>query len=325
MSRYNTSNANTNSVLTNLTQTMRTQAETKYKAEIKQHHSLCKTAAKRLTPSDAAGLEHVLMLQTGANDNNNNNNNNNSKDNKKDAAILSEQQVRAFLTEQRDRLRALASDNVQDDRTVDCFVKALQALPQQDSNSNNNNDDNNNTNKTNLDYYETKIRQLMQQAAAANNNHALDMEQETWYREICQELGVPLAAAAKRRSNNGNDDDDDDDDDDIEVMVNTSQQHTSEFKCPFTAQLLQEPVKSKLCGHVYSKQAVTQYIRTGNRKCPAVGCNNHQLNLSQLEADPEKETLVRRFRRRQELIASQQQQLLASQAEGLVDSDDEEY
>ena len=121
-------------------------------------------------------------------------------------------------------------------------------------------------------------------------------------REILTELGEQTTA-----SNN---------DDDIQIM---SGQQDASLKCPITTALLEEPMKNKVCGHVYSKPGILQMIgRVRQCKCPVPGCGNNRVTVDQLEPDVEMDTLVRRERRRLNHAKEQQ----ASQAHS-VDSDEE--
>lgn len=47
-------------------------------------------------------------------------------------------------------------------------------------------------------------------------------------------------------------------------------------KCPITLQLFVDPVKNKLCNHVYSRLSIDQYVSSagGRATCPVVGCSS---------------------------------------------------
>ncbi|KAG4304304.1 hypothetical protein PORY_002279 [Pneumocystis oryctolagi] len=47
------------------------------------------------------------------------------------------------------------------------------------------------------------------------------------------------------------------------------------IKCPLTMKYLEEPVKSCICGHYFSKYAILEILKCNNGKCtcPVVGCN----------------------------------------------------
>lgn len=70
----------------------------------------------------------------------------------------------------------------------------------------------------------------------------------------------------------------DDDDDDVQVIsANQS------VRCPLTFCVMKEPVRSIVCGHVFERSAVFQYIANEGRKvsstnaiiCPVFGCSNY--------------------------------------------------
>mmetsp|Transcript_21434 Transcript_21434/g.66113 ORF Transcript_21434/g.66113 Transcript_21434/m.66113 type:complete len:247 (+) Transcript_21434:50-790(+) len=63
----------------------------------------------------------------------------------------------------------------------------------------------------------------------------------------------------------------DDDDDDVEIDE-ARDVTEAELKCPITTTLFEEPVKSKKCGHVYSRAAAQAYFKTP-KNCARVGCN----------------------------------------------------
>ena len=107
------------------------------------------------------------------------------------------------------------------------------------------------------------------------------MEQETYHCEICTELGEQPAAR----------------DEEIEVM-RTEGSDASNLKCPITTLMLEDPVKSSNCTHLYSRVAIENQIRRGDRKCPVPGCSNHQLSLADLTPDSGAEFMVRRELRR---------------------------
>ena len=71
-----------------------------------------------------------------------------------------------------------------------------------------------------------------------------------------------------------------------------AQQHS--LKCPIAGTLLEAPMRSKLCKHIYSKAVVQHYLKKGPKPCPIVGCRNQHITLQQLEPDIETEILVRR-------------------------------
>ena len=95
------------------------------------------------------------------------------------------------------------------------------------------------------------------------------------------------------------------------------------FFC-FPATLLEEPCKNKKCGHVYSREAIANYLKTQRKnrrqcKCPTAGCDNLHVTEDQLEKDAMLEIAVNRERRR----IDKQRQDRASQASQVEDDDDD--
>ncbi|KAL7722200.1 SP-RING-type domain-containing protein [Entamoeba marina] len=59
------------------------------------------------------------------------------------------------------------------------------------------------------------------------------------------------------------------------------------FNCPLTRKLFEDPVKSTVCGHTFSKQAIISYIGSNRkRKCPVAGCDR-SFGKNDLEKDVE--------------------------------------
>ena len=67
----------------------------------------------------------------------------------------------------------------------------------------------------------------------------------------------------KHNMTDNNDVDDDDDDDDV---IMTSEEIG--IKCPYTQQVMKEPMRNKLCGHNYERMAILEFImrKKGNAK-----------------------------------------------------------
>lgn len=89
---------------------------------------------------------------------------------------------------------------------------------------------------------------------------------------VVQEITCDVSAnddSSKSKQNNDVEDDDDDDD-----VIMTSEEIG--IKCPYTQQVMKEPMRNKLCGHNYEKMAILEFIvrKKGNAKCPYAGCGN---------------------------------------------------
>ena len=79
-------------------------------------------------------------------------------------------------------------------------------------------------------------------------------------------------------------------DDDFELTYRTKRT----LKCPITMTLFQDPMRSKVCVHVYSKTAIFEMIRRnrGATDCPVAGCDKIITEFS-LERDRVMERRVR--------------------------------
>mmetsp|Transcript_22495 Transcript_22495/g.69227 ORF Transcript_22495/g.69227 Transcript_22495/m.69227 type:complete len:262 (+) Transcript_22495:116-901(+) len=112
------------------------------------------------------------------------------------------------------------------------------------------------------------------------------------------------------------------DDDEIEIE-DTLQGGAATLKDPITQALFKDPVKSKKCGHVYSKATVTSYFGRGSKACAFFGCNA-TLTKDDFERDVETELDLKRFERSQQQQQSQASQQRRTQAVDLDDSDDDD-
>lgn len=85
-------------------------------------------------------------------------------------------------------------------------------------------------------------------------------------------------------------------DDDI-IIDRQSNVNIGSIKCPFTQTVFVYPVKSKICGHTFEKEAVERYIQTQAQKqeipkCPLPGCSN-LLTADQMIRDVKMEKLIK--------------------------------
>jgi hypothetical protein len=215
--------------------------------------------------------------------------------------IFPEEQIETFFKEQRDRLKEVAKHNVENAHQVDQFVHAANTLRAQESAGTATSDDDDEKVKD----YELIFKTTMQDDGI--QQQSVPLLQDKLYRDICEALGEEL---------------DQDDEDGVAVVMNgTSQEHS--LKCPITGTLARDPLKNKVCHHVYSKEGITSYLQQqrGPRvRCPVAGCSNANLAWAQLEEDLETATHVRRVEKKHE----RQLQQRASQA-ATVDTDDEEF
>jgi SUMO ligase MMS21 Smc5/6 complex component len=165
--------------------------------------------------------------------------------------------------------------------------------------------------------YEELIRSGWQErkdTLAATESAALDVNQDANYREIVQMLGLAATHATNVNSSAGNGNENDDDD----IVVQRSQATGNAFKCPITARLMEDAVRNRVCGHSYSKEGIQAHMRRDLR-CPVTGCTNQNLKLADLEDDVATQMAVRREQRKE----GREKELQASQANDLVDSDED--
>jgi Zinc-finger of the MIZ type in Nse subunit len=215
------------------------------------------------------------------------------------------QDIKDFLQEQRDRLKKLAIRNVEKEREIAAFIQALNVLRNEVAAGQENEGD--------VCNYEKSIENKMEGEKRKHQTNMEDVTDTKEYRELCELMGEKLAKKKKGKRSGQNDDSDSD----IEI----ENKGGANLKCPITASWFEEPHKSKLCGHIYSKQAILSYIGTRSHKnCPVAGCNNNQLNKAQLEEDRFTEMKVKKAIRAEE----KEKQARLTQAAGVGDSDEEE-
>lgn len=90
---------------------------------------------------------------------------------------------------------------------------------------------------------------------------------------------------------------DGDDPEDDEIDVGGAQ---TDFKCPLTLTLLENPMTSSLCPHSFSGAAIREMLgkARGRMPCPIAGCPQ-TLTLGDLHADEGLRQRVEQFERRQ--------------------------
>ena len=190
-----------------------------------------------------------------------------------DDPVLTEEEVENFLQEQRTRLQNIARENVRANRVVDHFLESLSQLQGQLQQQQGQADD-----ETIEDYHQI-IQNFMKQHS---RNDEIAMDQEELYRQVCSIMGQDLASNA---------------DEEIQVM---GQPQAASLTCPITTVLLEDPVKSTVCQHTYSRAAITAHIAGHHNQCPVPGCHNDKLTMKELVKDDEMEIMVRREKRRLE-------------------------
>lgn len=270
MARYNPHST----VLTALQQLE--QQDSQHQQWIKENHQLVKAAAGRLT---RGGDIHktLMLLSQGYSD------------------IVSEVQVDDFLQEQRERLKQLTVENIQDQRMLENLTGALKALQQQIQSG------------QDVENFEDALPTEIERQRKQRESMLLPVEQETYHQQVCKELGesVPNDKYA----------------DEIEVVTTETVNNAgASLKCPLTTRWLEDPVRNSVCGHCYSRGAIMEYLQNGGVHCPVAGCLNRSLKKAQLEEDRATGVKVRR-----ELLKEASAAKLRATQSDLVDSDDEAF
>nr|XP_973080.2 PREDICTED: E3 SUMO-protein ligase NSE2 [Tribolium castaneum] len=68
---------------------------------------------------------------------------------------------------------------------------------------------------------------------------------------------------------------------------------------PISKMVIQNPYKSKKCGHIYDYKFILQYIKSRKSKaqCPYIGCNNGSISVDQLVKDQETQSKIENYQR----------------------------
>jgi SUMO ligase MMS21 Smc5/6 complex component len=149
--------------------------------------------------------------------------------------------------------------------------------------------------------FEREIHRRMDERKAVQDRESIALEHEEIMRNCSNMLGEK---ETKRKSRKGTMEDEDED---LEVL-NPSSSSANELKCPITQALFKNPVRSKVCGHVYDEEATKHCIASGRGKmaCPIPGCNNRNVTREQLERDVQTALKLKLHLRRMESSAKKQ-------------------
>lgn len=196
------------------------------------------------------------------------------------------------LQEYRDTVKRLALQNVTHHRQVQAYLQGLQNLQAAAASL----DD-----KV-VDY--TKIlKESMNAAYSQIEESSVSHDQDDMYMAVSKNLNEP-------KTSDGADDD--------EIAVIQGGGTRSSLKCPITCALMENPMKNKVCGHVYEKHAILVHIRNDRLKnCPVTGCRAKGITEAQLEEDRHTATLIRRQK-----IRDENQRKLELQSQNAIDMDD---
>ena len=267
-----------------------TRDEQKYQLQIQECHVKCTVLAEHLKDSLNCTTVAALLLEDDDDDSNNGDN-------------------QQFLEDLRKEVKLITKKHVRQVRDVNIFVQAVQTVAenciQTQANANEESLDDDDA-KLFVNYEELIHQKIVEiQAKEETQGLVIDVEDEHMYRDILKCLGE------KRKRN--------DDDEELEMLSDDEQNVEDlekKLKCPITTSLLEDAVRNKVCGHVYSRQGVMGMFRSRNYKCPMPGCSNRRMSQDQLENDLQIQEKVKRFKRRKE-------HHLQSQMDD--DDDDDEY
>ncbi|XP_063777370.1 E3 SUMO-protein ligase NSE2 isoform X2 [Pseudophryne corroboree] len=129
------------------------------------------------------------------------------------------------------------------------------------------------------------LRELVQERYTALQSE--NTEEDLWkaekyvqlkeqLRDLRTQMGVSLDSADRNVE-----------DEDEEVAVTQS---SANFTCPITQMEMVNPVKNKVCGHTYEREAIERMIQSRHQKkkatrCPKVGCDHSDMSISDLVPD----------------------------------------
>jgi SUMO ligase MMS21 Smc5/6 complex component len=187
----------------------------------------------------------------------------------------------------RESLKEIARDNVEKERQLQAYMDAVKSFGD-------------GSNISEKDDIPAMLHKAVRNERAKIDKKAALPEEEETYKELCIQLGEKQT----------------DEDDDFE-MVNVDE--ISSLKCPITRTFMEDPVRNKKCGHVYSEAAIMINLRH-TKECPVAGCSNRSVSVSQLEHDELTAIKVRRAKKREKL----EQQTQSQNAVDLEDDDEDE-
>lgn len=237
-------------------------------------HAMNKNFAKQLSPN---GEISVALASSG----------------------MSEDDLNTFLTESKNRARAIAQQHIQSECTVNALGDAIlivknEFLNRNEGHNSENKDEDNAVEDAPMDCEKEILEKLEVQLQKPKHQ---PRDNHKFIKDITEALG------------DAKDDEDDD------LIVTSS---TDNVKCPITATVFEMPMKNLVCGHTYSKAGIEHVLRN-SRECPVAGCSNKHVTRSQLERDIDMEREVKKYLRKQERIKN----MRLSQSDNIDDDDDE--
>mmetsp|Transcript_12898 Transcript_12898/g.19621 ORF Transcript_12898/g.19621 Transcript_12898/m.19621 type:complete len:284 (+) Transcript_12898:52-903(+) len=199
-----------------------------------------------------------------------------------------------FLDNIREEVKGIARENVRRNREIDLFVDSVGVISQELIHKYQNGLVDH---SQDIPEYEQVILNKMVeiQAEKEANGTNLRVEDEEIYRDVIERLGEQV-------QRNGHESDDE-----LQLVDHGPGAESEQaLKCPFSGVLFENPVRNKVCGHVYSKTSIETMFRSRKFSCPVAGCTNRRISRDQLEDHVEMAEKVARYKRRLEAQAAQQ-------------------
>lgn len=259
-----------------------------HRGPIAENKALCEAAAPRLR-KEVGEVEDRLLSMVRYVD---------------DESILSTETVQNFLQQARGHLKRIAEMNIENDRNISVYMEAVKTLKQAEVA----NFDTEGAEEKEIEDPGEHLKQIYAQKKTQMEQLNLDMSEEKHYRDVCEQMGEKIGKA---------------DEDEIEVQYNAASQRNL-LMCPIMGTLMENPVKNKACGHLYSRDGIESHIQSMRRSrrqcsCPVTGCSNGNVTLDQLETDLRAQNMIRREQRRMD----REKEVFMSQADS-VELDDGE-
>ena len=201
------------------------------------------------------------------------------------------------LQEFRESVKKLAARNVEHDRQVKAYIQGLKHLEETCHQRGGG---------TTVDYSKL-LKEAMINAHGEIQKNSVEVHQERLYLEVVDQLNEP-----KGRGGGDNDDE--------EIAILPSDNGGKSLKCPITTAMMVDPYKSKVCAHVYEKEAIMKHLRI-RKECPVAGCINTKMTVAQLEPDKATANKIRREKVRQQ--RAQEHQAFTQETIDMDDEDEE--
>ena len=215
-----------------------------------------------------------------------------------------------FLRQQRDMLKEICGENARKLRDVEQFVQAMGSIRDDIRTKQQIENPTDAIEKVENEHtfpdYRLIIDGKMAEIREQEKNN--DVGEVSEYHKFSLEVRDRLGEKEKRKE----------DEDELEVIPTQNNDSERSLKCPITGMFYENPLRNKVCGHVYSKSGFQQMLRSKKAKCPVFGCNNKNVSQSQLEEDFEMEMRIRRY------MSRIQREREASHLSNSDEDDDEE-